>query len=765
MRFLLSILLLLLPVIGRAAQRDLLTANIETNGWVLDLLFSTMTNKGTYSSGLSQPYQTRVGTDSITLLVHDSGFDSTGLPVTQYRILTGTRVLRSPYPNTSSNEFIPSGANCIGRFVMSDWIYGQSVLTSLTVRAGSYVDLNAAANLAASVNWATNFSTNLYAKPVANWTTVPFRNGMTVDSSIVAFSHHAYGGQPVACVKFWTQDAAGLNSATQTVSRAIPRRNMWGVTVCEYSASYSLAGLAVGLVTNHFEVFPQIGTNTLSTADFAFAFPTPQHAAQPFLYTNSSYGVTVAFVDPVNGVDSTGRATTNLLVPITNTFATLQGAKTAIIRTNFYVFNRADEGMARIYLTNGLYTVNGTEVVSNYPSTYLTILPYPGVARENIVTTNLSFTLGQMICFSNVTFSSIRGPASLSACGFMWMTDCLFSNNIGSTFIGTVTNLYLTRNRIHDITAALYPSSANNTNFRLILDNDLSDFVGGVHHGIFVGNVRRSGTNGTPFLAWTDSTAHDPPSYPIVAFNSLKCLNQKTTHLITISVPGSNMRLINGWAIVQNEIEISADESNPNAGRLLSICVSATSDETNAVERGIIWNNTFVGQRGPHGFDNASSFAGSGSAERQLNTIKNNSCDNINIKNDKDSSQSGAHLGSLCVDNGVNCIGNVDPDTQWMDPAWGGDFLGIGSYRATNSPGRGLDSGWAVWHKYVNRQSASGLTNVIAGNGDYRLQSGSPEFKLSTSWVLPFDLDGKARSAIDPPGAFTAGNLKKGAMF
>lgn len=769
MRIALFITLLASALRMMAAPGDVVSAHIETNGWVLHVEFQGMTNKGSFASGMDS-YRGITLTNSIELLLSDPGFSSSGGAITRSRRVIATRQLRSPYPNISSNEFYTVGTNCFGRFSLSDWVYSQSEITSLSVRSGSYTDATRSNLPLFGVAWATNNSTNLYPKPVAQWVGlegVPFRIGETANVAVVAFDHHSNDGTPVAAVKFWTVDGAGNVGATQTVSRPTRWVTPNGLNEVRYTASLPLSGLAVGLVTNHFEVLPSFGTNTLNTSDGQFSFPTYHHAGMPFFYTNlAQYGQTIAFVDPVSGVDSSGVATTNM-VSITNTFKTIQAAKVGIMRTNWLLRGRADEGAGVIYLTNGTYNTSGTDVTSNVPPTYVTITSLPGLDRASINITNAAASIGKMVLVSNVTFNSIQASASVSGnCSFWVGFGNHFQTNTGTTFFGNVTNIYLVENTINQITGTLQAVGTANTNFRLVEGNDFSGYVGPVHHGCFVGNYRTGGTNGTLSMPWTDSVNHDPPSYPIIAFNHIGSLVQAGTHVVQITQPPSYMKLTNGFAFVGNLFEVVGDISGDNNnGRLLSISVSTSAADTNDVENGIICCNTLVGSRGPHGFDNASSAVGSGSAKRQLNVIFNNSADQINVKTDKDSTASGAHLGSLPVDHGVGWIGNTDLDPIWMDPAWGGEFRGIGSIARTNSSGRGLTAEWATFTQYQNRQTASGLTNIIDGGGNYRLKSSSPLFRLATRWYLPWDLDGVPTGRTDPPGAFTSGNAKKGAFF
>lgn len=767
MRTLLALLILIAPLRSVAAPGDIVSAHIETNGFILQLEFSGMTNKGTFISGLTSDYRNITATNSIELLLADNGYSGVS-PVTSVRKVFVTRQIRSPYPNQSSNEFYTIGTNCWGRFALSDWVYKDTVVTSIVVRAGAYTDA-ARSNLTFSSTVVTNNSTNEHSKPIGQFISLPWRKSGTANVEIVAWDHHPKNGESIAGVKFWTTDQAGNSTATQSVTSATGEFTKDGVWIEKFVANYSLVGLNEGIVSNHFEVFPHVGTNTLHTDLSGFTFPSYQVAPQPMLCdTNGDYGTTFAWVDPVNGSDSTGIATTNALITFTNKFATPQGAKNAILRTNWLLFSRSTPGAGLIYLTNGTYSSTATsEVNSNAtPATWCYVMPDSASSRESVVVTNNAWALGQMICYSNLTISSIRSASSFGAAGWNWFANCKFTNCIGSTLIGTVTNVYLTDCEINNVTQGIYPVGSNQNNYRLMRGNSWDWFVGNVHHTTFVGNFRQYGTNGALILAWTDSTAHEPPSYPIIAYNVLKGQQQGNSHMIQLTPPNSNMRITNGFAVIQNCIETVGDlAGDANNGRLLSAAVSTSAGDTNPVERAIVSYNTFAGARGPHGWDNASS-GSSEVAKRQGNVMWNNTTDNINFKSDQVSSANAAHLGSWPLVYGVGFMGNVEQDPAWMDSGWVSDHGGISSVMATNVSGRGLTAPWAVFHGYVNRQTASGLTNVIEGRGDYRLISSSPLFRLNTTkWGLKRDLEGKPRSAIDPPGAYTDGNVKKGAFF
>lgn len=64
--------------------------------------------------------------------------------------------------------------------------------------------------------------------------------------------------------------------------------------------------------------------------------------------------------------------------------------------------------------------------------------------------------------------------------------------------------------------------------------------------------------------------------------------------------------------------------------------------------------------------------------------------------------------------------------------------------------------------RYIERKSNIGSGVPQAGGGNYRVHTDSPAHRMQFEWVLPYDIEGNARGASDPPGAYSSGNPKKG---
>lgn len=778
MRFLIALLFLVGWSVN-GAPGSFIGANVETNGWVLDITWQGMATQGVFNAGLRQPYRyPSIGSNfMVTLDLVDMGFDSSGSAITRPRRIYGTRTLRLPIGST--NDYQAQGSNTLIRIALSDWVYAASSNLVLSISSNIYTSsLTNSFSVLSDVN-TTNSSTNIYPKPIAKFI-VPdgIKYVGTATVACVAFGHHPVGdGTPgISCVKFWGTDSSGHFTTTQTVSKpSIFPDSRDAVPVIEYRASYSIVGLNhTNKFTNHFQVFPSIGSNTLYTGDGRYSRPANECVPlMSFADTNNSYTTTYALVD-LNGNDSTGFAT-NSFNPSSppKPFLTFGGAATALGRTNFYLYGHSDCGGSVIYVTNGQYKYTGSSAtVTNLNPTYCLITTYPGSNINDVTITNTASdnNIHSSIIVSNITISSL-GSSPFSNTEMVWIDSCIITNSATNPTFSRCTNFYFTRNLCRtNFIQGLVQVGTDPLNVRLIRGNDFRDCIMTYTPTVVLGNLRTSGTNGAITCGWVDSTSIDATSYPIIAFNKFLAQKISNVHMISLNEPNKIMKITNGMAIVQNEFENVNGGDSSVVARILTVADSNSSnDDTNPCNNVIIWNNTLVGQR----FNVPANAGGTKVAERQLCSFLNNNSDQVNVKTDQNLTPNAARIGDWPISFGVNFVGNTDLDPgigPFDNGGWNFDFLGIASLMNTNFGGSGSTNFgpgaiWAVYTKFVNRQSALGDTNITVGGGNYRLQSVSPHFGIPTKWALPFDIEGHSRSAIDPPGAYSAGNVKKGAFF
>jgi hypothetical protein len=773
-----------LTVRVQAAPGDVVSAAVEPNGWVLDVTVVTPTNNTVFNLGFTNQVvggATIVGIPpgKVLLNMTSLGFDDNAQPTTFPRNLYGTRPLRFPYGTNGQTQFnfvmdvTTIGGNSLVRLALSDYVYLTDSNLTVNVGAGWY------GNAAVTGLVVTNNSTNLAGRVVANWSRPPFQritnNVATV--GCVAFGHGAQSGRPVRCVQFWAVDEANTSSPTNTVLNPIIDSSQGdALPVIEYVGNIDCSNLAPSnRVTVHFAAYPWIGdTNSaLNTSDGRYAFPSLQAAPMPmFLDRLNNYPVQIAVVSPT-GSDASGvvvaASSFNTNAP-PSAFATTGAAALAIARTNAALYGSPmrENGAGIMYLQPGSYNYGASSLIglTAYPKTWMTVAPFPGVARSQVTIANAFNSsanfVSQLTRIYNCTFLCTNTTAVIGQTDFLWIDHCLFSSNSTlGTIIDNCTNWYVTSSVVQDIPQGLMPAGIRNSNLRLIRGNDIS----GMNHSFFpstvVGNLRANGTNGVAKGDWTYVGGHESQSYPIIAFNKLMCENGVSGgDLIKVARAFSQMLITNGAAVVQNVIE-QVGESN-NAVRCLAIGESsATVLDTNYSDNVFCWNNTVVGQR-VNWLENAGGGTnGAVVAQRNNASLLNNVFDQLNAKDDLDYTPNGIRIGNWPVMFGVGAQANTDLDPAFMDGGWHWSWFGINSYSNHNMSGVGPNSGWATCFNFVDRESGTVQNAGVAnGNGDYHLRTNSPLWQLKTQWVLPYDLDGNPRTAADPPGAFASAPAK-----
>jgi len=777
--------LMLLVVKAYAAPGDIVSAVVESNGWVLDVTVVSLTNVSSFDYGFANQVvggATIVGIPPGKLVINltSLGFDDNAKPTTFPRTVYGTRTLRFPYGvngQTALNYVLDvtgSGTNTLVRLGLSDYVYLTDSNLTMNVLANWYG--NNALQPTVSV---INNSTNLAGRVVGNWSRPPFQRITNNIATVgcVAFGHGARSGRPVRCVQFWAVDESNTCSPTNTVlSPTIDRSQGDAVPIVEYVGNIDCSNLAQSnRLTVHFAAYPWIGdTNSaLMTSDGRYAFPSMQASPLPmFLDNQNNYPVQVAVVSP-NGSDVSGMVVSsssfspNAPPPA---FATTGAAALALARTNKALFGSAmrENGAAMMYLQPGNYFYGASTNIglTNYPKTWMTVAPFPGVGRSQVTIVDAFSSSGnflsQLTRISNCTFQCLNATSIIGQTDFLWLDHCLFSiNSTQGAIVDSCTNWYVTQCVVQEIPQGLLPVGVRNSNLRLIRGNDISGLVRNWFPSTVLGNARDSGTNGPSKADWTDTFVHEPPSYPIIAFNRFMCENASLgSDVFKVAHAGSYMRTTNGAAVIQNLIE-HVNEF-PNAPRCMSVGESSTSlSDTNIGDNIFCWNNTIVGQR-VNWLENAGGGTnGSIVAQRNNGTLLNNVFDQINSKDDLDYTPSGVRTGNWAVMFGVGAQANTDLDPAQMDGGWHWNWFGINSYSNHNAFGAGPSSGWATCFNFVDRESATVQTNGIApGKGDYHLRSTSPLWQLKTQWVLPYDLDGNPRSASDPPGVFAFPSAK-----
>lgn len=288
-------------------------AEVESNGYVLRLtltgaLTSPNTNFGAYALDPN-------GSPRVVLSSSHSGFvKSAGEAVagTLARALVATLPLRKPVNPVSPtvkvlDETDVGGGEIRVRLALSEHVYATDTSLSLAVLAG-WRDGEAAAS-GISV---TNSSALVAPIPIFRWALAPYET--TAGSfrvSLLVFSHHPQGLEPVAGVKFTATDGTTVKTIWAT---ELGTDNSYGDNLRCYTAIIDPAtatALTAGLLRIDAEVSPWLGSmrttdaaGTKSMASLRTAAYSVD-AASPWAIgydpAGTRYGQMWAYVDPVNG--------------------------------------------------------------------------------------------------------------------------------------------------------------------------------------------------------------------------------------------------------------------------------------------------------------------------------------------------------------------------------------------------------------------------------------------------------------------------------
>ena len=633
--------------------------------------------------------------------VSRAGYDATGSVTTITENLICTQRVRQVYPNQASLT--------ADRVALSDYIYSTDTIEGVT-----------------------NNSTEVSPKPVANWAR-PDRTivGNTLPAEaleVVAF--HRNG---VACVEWTISDGTNsvtVRSSAMVVSGASTDRN--AVLVYRPASDVDVSSLAnPATLTVNTKVYPRIG-GTASIRDSADSSVAREFS--PRFHRRDTAARRVAYVrTAANGGDNaTGVVSTVDATASANPFATVLAAINA---------HHTAGGMdgAIIYIGNDggtPFTLASTAATRTQSHSPLTITREASVARENA---RVAFGSGAnfrprmgagLLRFEDVSIvrqGTFQFQGETSPNLVVIMQDVDFNNNSHNAswlnashdmiFGATMTGITATPLNAagaagvteHRMLRGLNIAAAANTEGWLVLGCDL----------------RSANTLTLPNGSRSSSGSIIHGNY----FSGMATAAR-------FWGPGNSLNVI-GAAFVQNVVEYTS------ATATTAIAISADS-ATGSNEHIIFQHNSLAGFNDA-GRSNLFYDEGSTARTSKLMSVRGNVHVQINNKGDV-FVLNGARVGNWPYLYGVGCDGEfsqfIDAGTGSFAQAYPGGNASIGTSSSTRNDPLFVDS----------KAKSSGPT-AGAGGGDYRLQSGSPA-KARARRVLPFDLDGNARSELASAGAY-----------
>lgn len=769
------------------------------NGWVLEVDIESANVGGTYSLGIGTRNNTNTATGYCDIT--GSGYDAAANLITTTRRVYATKPLRkaynaayvAPYP---ADEIVVSGILTV-RLSLSEYAY-QSETVNCTIAAGLYTQGSVTSG--AFSGSTTNASTLTYAevKPVANWAwpgwtrvnaSLAGDGTNNADGSVtvraVAYHRHATNAKPVAAVVFSLTNGAITRT---TIATTMTSNATLGdaVRVIEYVGTFSSADIQAfpngTAATLHFVAYPWIGdaTAVLNTATTGFVQPTPVPAERTLLIDYAgTYGTAAAVVDSATGNDTTcqivAESAFNPNSPPSPPCATINGAAFKMRGFNNTTYGRGDAAGV-IYLQAGNHNWTGSNnVITGVANTWTVIRPFPNVPKSAVIINGMSgnphLGTGTKIKLQGLTLNISSGPAVVfsSSTQYLWADDCDMTSNATSATI-QATSFFVTRSTIRNCTNCL--QSLSTAFIALARGNSVtSAYLNGASMWTVIGNEIEGNTT-FQFVSALNNTLPSPSTWwPIIAYNRVLSLRITTGSPFSYVTTQGTQPVGSGLALVQNVFEYL-----PSVSTAL-VRIAADASTVTPIKNIMLWYNTLVGQRVNRGYnDNGTTIR-----YRQLWSEIGNLYDSAANKSDTFSPASAQRVGNWPLIYGVGYYGNMNVEAgtpsnpvgltaifQLEFPGIYSDYIPISATNNTQAtiqpPANSAGMRPVNYQQFVSRRAWDGITPG-AGNGDYRLLSGSPAISLIPAGgaVLPADIEGYPRrnDGVGAAGAYEIRTLAR----
>ena len=651
--------------------------------------------------------------------------------------------------NPGSREYY-DGTSVTVRVSLTDYIYvkdkagagNSGTNVTYTVSSGFYTQSSVPNNSKSGT--ATNSSVAPYQPPVINWAWPGYQRVTgAFPLRAVGFQKDGQQGRSVKVVKFTVTDGSNTEIVyvtTPEIDGGMPDE----VPVIEYIADFDANDFTQGAeLTCNFEAFGWVG-DTDSSLDTSEGTAQPTALPGPILLLcdkSGTYGVTMALVDAATGNDGTGVAydSASFDEGTAAPFLTISGAAEAIAAYNNSNRSRNDVGAGEIRLKAGSYSwLGATDTYGNKPKTWLTIThaASTNAAGVDINGKTGATNISDMVKLYRVTLTNATNSL-FSGIDSIWF-DQVVCNTTGTGILAAGSIVYVTHCTLTDM--QLQPSGVANLQFSILRGCEFSGSINRTaQFHTMIGNARLGKwTAGSVLKMDKASGSAAPLPICILAFNKIMGFVASGSASIFSAIDTSPSTT--GQAIVQNIFEKCDD--GPEA---LSNFIASESTSTNTpLDNVIVWHNTFVGGRTGYGYNSD----GSDIKHRRYWSIKNNFFDLNGTKSDIFGTPDGNRVGNWPLVWQVGASGNVNGNNEDMG-AVGFDFVFSG---VKSLDPNAVDSTWA---EFTDRKAWNGTVEG-AGLGDYTPGPTSPLLAMSNDFVLPYDIEGSARSSGDAAGAITA---------
>jgi hypothetical protein len=799
---------------GAAGDISSPTIKSGTDGTYIEFTVAGVAIGGTYSGNQAQQSATfGLGSNNnpignspyIVVTVQSPGYSSADLTTNVVtRTLWGTKVRRKAYASQADADETTSGSDAIVRVYLSDAVYSEDVCT-VTMRADTYRNVTQSAAVTAMA--CVNSSTAAYQKAGGvNWCAmqVPFEN-MTNATTWPIYVHGAHRDAdctfthtqgPVAGIAFTASDTSG-NTVTGLVTQtSIVISNGIGHEVFKWDMP--LSSLTQGnTITVNASVYPVIGKATeIAASSSGPAFPTPLFGPRAFLNNKTgAYGMSYAVVDTSAGSDPAGVTLGDDASKWVGAlgaaddpdaggtgggvtaYATVARAIRAIRNRNNSISSR-DDVAGVVYVKAGNYNWAGATISGGYgstPATYVTVRPYPGVARASVVfngTSGNTAISGRVRIYNCTITSTANNTWSMG--NALVFDECDY--NAGGANIqvfsrsGSDLMIYSRGGKLQANGAQGWVPSGNNNNLPAGMFNvDVSGFVRRImiytDCGIFSTGNTPVGPLFIDHIAGQSFTA----SVPIFLDSSIKNVSMSGVSSPIFQLGA--LQQISGATFAGNVVEMV----NDGGAGMFDFAAGEGVTTNTPVDNVIFWNNTLLGGRTQFAYNSS----GTTVKYRRYWSWHNNILHDFNIKMDMFAPHASL-LGAFGFANGEGVSGSVNLETTGANGvedfgasgSFAFEYEGISSYQPARSAITGASQaqntskaalGYPQFITYAGYQGAT--TGAGTGNGDYKITNLSPIQYLPMRLVKRYDITGNNRGASCPPGAYASASPRKSGFF
>jgi len=601
----------------------------------------------------------------------------------------------------------------------------------------------------------TNNATEESPIPVVSWAMIE----RDVVSSMLTLEVHAdhyfaRAAGPVALVRFTVEDSSAGSVTADVTAMAVSPSTTDVNSIATYRAVINISGLANGKLTANVQAFPWVGT-TASVFNSATA-GLAENKCAPRYYVKDPKRVTDAprcYVDLATGNNTTGvwgtaaqdgagGGTDPSLLP----FATYQGAIAAsaiavrgVAAGDTIPFGFVDG--AQVRLRTGTHNLAGP--VSGHVSmrgAAMIVTRDPAVAKVN-VTANAATAFGPRMGTSGTTlYSGIPG-------GAIRFFDVNFARSANVSISGL---------------------SGYSTLFQFVdSPMNLGGFAGGLAPTFGQGWIQINGTVWTNMLTGSLSNslgmlrgvACDLNGATFMGLNLFGCDFDRPT---TIAVGGSNWSnlawqgvtfrrkstsaILVSTGSVSTVVNISfvniiVESVEAAAAGYAVVRISGDNDPTstrNILFRHFVTAGWGLNARWNHLYVDTDA---RGDRTHIWNSMKGCIVPMIASKQDLFFPANPVRIGGLAGHHAVGSDGNLHQNSPSSTlPEAVMDYFGPNSVVGPGTPGE-------TDPLFVDRKSTTGTPTAGTGNGDYRLQAGSPAKNILPYRVFPFAINGTQRAA------------------